>query len=115
MALRDVLLFTPAPDTPTAVAAALESNGQLTSTNVFRDLGFSSEEAENLRIRSELMARLSRVIEGHGLTQREAAKLLGGKLVTRDEVPAVTDEEWEEAKNINISIPTQREIDAFWF
>lgn len=47
------------------------------STNVFRDLGFSSEEAENLRIRSELMARLSRVIEVHGLTQREAAKLLG--------------------------------------
>ena len=47
------------------------------SANVFRDLGFSSEEAENLRIRSELMARLSRVIEDHGLTQREAAKLLG--------------------------------------
>lgn len=47
------------------------------SANLFRDLGFSSEEAENLRIRSELMARLSRVIEDHGLTQREAAKLLG--------------------------------------
>jgi len=47
------------------------------SANVFRDLGFASEEAENLRIRSELMARLSRVIEDHGLTQREAAKLLG--------------------------------------
>lgn len=47
------------------------------SANVFRDLGFSSEEAENLRIRSELMARLSRVIQDHGLTQREAAKLLG--------------------------------------
>lgn len=47
------------------------------SANVFRDLGFSSEEAGNLRIRAELMARLSGVIEDQGLTRREAAKLLG--------------------------------------
>jgi len=45
--------------------------------NVFRDLGFSAEEAENLRIRSELMARLTRVIEDEGLRQAEAAQLLG--------------------------------------
>ena len=45
--------------------------------NVFRDLGFPAEEAENLRIRSELMARLTRVIEDEGLTQAEAAQLLG--------------------------------------
>lgn len=47
------------------------------SGNVFRDLGFPAEEAENLRIRSELMARLGRVIEDEGLTQGEAARLLG--------------------------------------
>jgi predicted XRE-type DNA-binding protein len=40
-------------------------------------LGFSTEEAENLRIRSELMVRLARLIEDRGLTQVEAAKMLG--------------------------------------
>jgi predicted XRE-type DNA-binding protein len=44
---------------------------------VFRDLGFSTEEAENLRLRSELMVRLARLIEDRGLTQAEAAKMLG--------------------------------------
>ena len=47
------------------------------SGNVFRDLGFSSEEAENLRIRSEMMVRLARVIDDRGLTQAEAARILG--------------------------------------
>jgi len=47
------------------------------SGNVFRDLGFAAEEAENLRIRAELMARLTGVIEAQGLTQAEAARLLG--------------------------------------
>jgi len=47
------------------------------SGNVFRDLGFSREEAENQRIRSELMVRLARLIEDRGLTQAEAAKMLG--------------------------------------
>jgi len=56
------------------------------SGNVFRDLGFAAEEAENLRIRSELMARLSRVIEDEGLTQGEAAQLLG---VTQPRVSAL--------------------------
>jgi len=45
------------------------------SGNVFRDLGFAPEAAENLRLRSELMIRLSRVIEDHELTQARAAKL----------------------------------------
>jgi predicted XRE-type DNA-binding protein len=45
--------------------------------NVFRDLGFSPEEAENLRVRSDLMIALSKVIDGRGLTQVQAAKLLG--------------------------------------
>jgi predicted XRE-type DNA-binding protein len=45
--------------------------------NVFRDLGFGRAEAENLRIRSELMIRLERLIESEGLTQAAAARLLG--------------------------------------
>ena len=50
---------------------------QRSSGNVFRDLGFSDAEAENLRIRSELMARLRSLIEKEGLTQARAARLLG--------------------------------------
>ncbi len=47
------------------------------SGNVFADLGFSAEEAQNLRIRSDLMIELSKMIEVQGLTQAAAAKLLG--------------------------------------
>jgi predicted XRE-type DNA-binding protein len=43
--------------------------------NVFRDLGFSKEEAENLKIRTDLMIRLSRLIASRRLTQAEAARL----------------------------------------
>lgn len=47
------------------------------SGNVFRDLGFPAEEATNLKLRSDLMIRLSRLIQTRGLTQAQAAKLLG--------------------------------------
>ena len=44
---------------------------------VFRDLGFSSDETEYLKIRAELMTNLQRVITTRRLKQAEAAKLLG--------------------------------------
>lgn len=44
--------------------------------NVFRDLGFEPQEAENLRIRADLMIALTRLLERRGLTQVAAAKLL---------------------------------------
>ena len=47
------------------------------SGNVFIDLGFPPEEAENLRIRSYLMDQVIHVIESRGLTQKKAAKLFG--------------------------------------
>ncbi len=47
------------------------------SGNVFRDLGFSPDEADYLRVRSELMVNLQKVIKARGLKQAEAAKLLG--------------------------------------
>lgn len=50
---------------------------QRSTGNVFRDLGFSAEEAMNLKIRSDLMIRLSKLIEARGLTQAKAAKLFG--------------------------------------
>ena len=48
-----------------------------TAVNVFRDLGFDAEEAENLRIRADLKIQLTKLIETRGLTQASAAKLLG--------------------------------------
>lgn len=50
---------------------------QASSGNVFTDLGFSPEEAQNLKVRSDLMIELAKLIEARGLTQAAAAKLLG--------------------------------------
>ena len=47
------------------------------SGNIFRDLGFSPDEAEYLKVRSELMVKLQKVIKARGLTQAEAAERLG--------------------------------------
>jgi predicted XRE-type DNA-binding protein len=56
---------------------AMTTQVRKSSGNVFRDLGFPREEAEHLKIRSDLMIRLSRLIESRGLTQAQAARLLG--------------------------------------
>jgi predicted XRE-type DNA-binding protein len=48
-----------------------------THGNVFKDLGFSGEEAENLKIRADLMTRLSKLIQTRKLAQAEAARLFG--------------------------------------
>lgn len=45
--------------------------------NVFEDLGFPKEEAENLKLRSFLMATIRAIIQEEGLTQALAAKLFG--------------------------------------
>ena len=47
------------------------------SGNAFRDLGFSAEEATNLKMRSDLMIRLSKLIDARGLTQAQAAGVFG--------------------------------------
>ncbi len=46
------------------------------SGNVFRDLGFPAEAAEHLKIRSDLMIQLQKLIATRGLKQAEAAKIL---------------------------------------
>jgi predicted XRE-type DNA-binding protein len=46
------------------------------SGNVFRDLGFSTEEAEHLLIRADLLIQLQKVITSRGLTQAKAATIL---------------------------------------
>lgn len=50
---------------------------QRSSGNVFRDIGFDAQQAENLRLRSELMIQIRKLIERRHLTQAAAAKLFG--------------------------------------
>jgi predicted XRE-type DNA-binding protein len=45
--------------------------------NIFRDLDFDAEEAENLKLRSDLMIALSKMIKARRLTQAKAAVLFG--------------------------------------
>ncbi|HET7198442.1 MAG TPA: helix-turn-helix transcriptional regulator [Burkholderiales bacterium] len=47
------------------------------SGNVFRDLGFDKAQAENLKLRSELMMRIDDFYRSSGMTQEAAAKALG--------------------------------------
>jgi predicted XRE-type DNA-binding protein len=50
---------------------------QRSSGNVFRDVGFPPGEAENLRLRSELMVQVRRMLEERKLTQTAGAQLFG--------------------------------------
>ena len=56
---------------------ALYSKKGKSGGNVFRDIGFKPEEAASLKIRADLMIKLSEIIEQRKLTQARAAKLLG--------------------------------------
>ncbi len=62
----------------------VQKRGEIVSTkitkssgNVFLDIGFSVQEAENLHIRSRLMIEIARYIKENNLTQVKAAKILG--------------------------------------
>jgi predicted XRE-type DNA-binding protein len=45
--------------------------------NVFADLGFGPEEAENLLVRSDIMTEILRIMRDKGLKQKQAAVLFG--------------------------------------
>ena len=47
------------------------------SGNIFIDLGFDKAEAENLKLRSDLMIRIVQYYRKSGMTQAGAAKTLG--------------------------------------
>ena len=47
------------------------------SDNVFRDVGFSEPEAQNLLLRADLMIAIERYLRKSGLSQTEAARKLG--------------------------------------
>ncbi len=47
------------------------------SGNVFLDIGFPPGEAQNLLMRADLMLKIEQFVHKSGMTQKEAAKLLG--------------------------------------
>jgi predicted XRE-type DNA-binding protein len=47
------------------------------SGNVFADLGFDKVEAENLKLRAELMMHIEELYRKSGMTQAQAAEALG--------------------------------------
>jgi predicted XRE-type DNA-binding protein len=47
------------------------------SGDIFRDLAFAPEEAENLRLRADLMIRIEDFYKKSGETQAATAKMLG--------------------------------------
>ena len=47
------------------------------SGNVFRDIGFGKDEAENLKLRAGMMMRIEDFYEKSGMTQAQAARALG--------------------------------------
>ncbi len=47
------------------------------SGNIFRDLGFPPAEAQNLIMRAELMIKIEQIVRKSGMTQKEAARLIG--------------------------------------
>lgn len=49
------------------------------SGNVFADLGFDADEAQNLQLRSQTMMALEHWFKASGLTQAKAAQALGIK------------------------------------
>ena len=56
------------------------------SDNVFVDLGFDAEEAENLKLRAQLMAELVRHMQQHELNQAQASQRFG---LTQPQVSAL--------------------------
>ncbi len=47
------------------------------SGNIFLDIGFPPDEAQSLLLRAHLMFEVQQFVRKSGMTQKEAAKLLG--------------------------------------
>ena len=62
------------------------------SGNVFLDLGYTSDDAEILSLRADMMAEVRRWISDQGLTPAEAAKIL---LVSQSRISDLVCGNWE--------------------
>ena len=59
-----------------------------TTQNIFEDLGFSAEESENLRVRSDLMISLRKLIRSRKWSLEEAALNLKTTIACVEELMA---------------------------
>jgi predicted XRE-type DNA-binding protein len=50
---------------------------KISSSNIFKDLGFTDEEATNFFVRGQLAIEITNLIIGRGWSQRKAAQELG--------------------------------------
>ncbi len=57
--------------------ATTSTSNHITKGSIFDDLGFSNEQAENLKVRAKLMQELTQIIKETGETQNDIAKRLG--------------------------------------
>lgn len=64
-------------ESPTEGKSAMKVKVTRSSGNVFRDLGFPPNQAEHLRIRSDLLIHLQKIVAARRLKQAQAAKVLG--------------------------------------
>lgn len=55
----------------------MTSRFRRSSGNVFLDVGFPPHQAQNLRVRADLMTELIRIVRSRKLTQASASKLFG--------------------------------------
>src|SRR5208283_4218983 len=65
------------PGGKASASTSYERENYVSSGNVFKDMGKSEEEANNLYMRSTLMIAIEEIISERGWTQAEAAKVIG--------------------------------------
>ena len=58
----------------------------ITTDNIFEDIGFDKQEAANMKVRAELLLEIREYIRKKGLKQKDAATLLG---INQPEVSAL--------------------------
>ena len=49
----------------------------ITTDNIFEDIGFDKQEAANMKVRAELLLEIREYIRKKGLKKKDAAALLG--------------------------------------
>jgi predicted XRE-type DNA-binding protein len=53
----------------------MTAKSRRSTRNVFQDLGFGPDDADNLKLRADLMIELSKLVKAPRLTQAKAAKV----------------------------------------
>ena len=90
------------------------------SGNVFLDIGFPPLEAQNLRVRADLMIELIRIVRRRKLTQAAAARLfrvsqprisdlMTGK-IDRFSIDALVEMLWRSGRRVEVSTKPSRRV-----